>query len=69
MFPGPASQLGLIMSSYRPNVRCAGPEGLPLDSCFDIVSLMPASTDQQVFGRRGEISVDVEIPDTFYSGG
>lgn len=66
---GPRAQgLGLIMTSYLPSVRCSGATGPPLDSCYSIISLMPASMDQQLFSRSEAAHVDVVIPDSFTSG-
>ena len=67
---GRHGRLGLIMTSYEPSVRCfeAPGEGPISEECYQILGIMPARKNRQIFGSAGAPGVTVGLPYDIYSG-
>lgn len=61
---GRHGRLSLIVTSYRPSVRCSRPvaEGQEPDDCDEILLSMPASKGFQQFGPNVDPRAGTELP-------
>lgn len=66
---GHMSSLQLQLYQYTPRVRCQRYGYVPdLAACKKVLQLVPASHNQEVFGPKGEVGVDVGLPATYDDG-
>ena len=60
---GRYGHLKITVKPYSPSVRCTATDRPAVaDMCDHIVTDMPASKAQQIFGNHGSAGIDVEVP-------
>ena len=52
----------MIVSSYKPNVRCSKGSSPPWQSTVNIIANMVATKNRMNFGRQGGTNVDINLP-------
>ncbi|KAL9588765.1 MAG: hypothetical protein Q9203_002438 [Teloschistes exilis] len=58
----------IIKDCVRPHVAGGFIKGIDLTVCKKLLQLVPASHNQEVFGPKGEVGVDVGLPATYDDG-
>ena len=61
---GRHGNLGLIMTSFKPSIRCMNPpgRGRAPEDCYEIVNKMLAGKEYLSFGRAGTPGVQIALP-------
>lgn len=64
LVPGEKAGLSITIEEYKPHVVCQEKMSKYQDvrECQELLSMMPASEDIQVFGKKGDRGVDVGLP-------
>ena len=64
---GGDDNLGVIIGTYEPEVQCMGTH-VGWQSCLEILSGMPATTETKIFGFEGQPGVQEVLPVDIISG-
>jgi len=67
LLSGETAGLSITIEEYKPHVVCQEQMSKyeNVHECQELLSMMPASEDIQVFGRKGDRGVDVGLPFDF----
>ena len=65
---GENGNLAVIIRKYAPNVQCHPPYPLPATSCYGVLKMMPASTDNLTFGPRNGQGTQAVLPQQIQAG-
>ena len=64
IFPGQQGNLAVTIDTYKPDVECQPAMSMypDIDDCKALLSMMPTSYDDQIFGQKGDRGVEVGLP-------